>query len=184
MKVTNIEVAYGRKMQPQAYESAECSVKMALSFEDDAVEVDAAISKALDTVQEHVLNRLGIRRLVKADAVAAIAKAQVAEIAPAAAENKPLAAAKDNAPKVAAKAAPEVVKGSEAAAKEISDADMLATITAKLTEMRAAGKTDGGRRIVEITSALLPEGQKTPPTPNRIPQAKRAQFVASVKALA
>lgn len=168
MKATSVEVLYARKMQPQAYESADCSVKLSISFEDGTEDLDRAITDALDTVQAHVLERLGM----------------TGKATPAAKPNPAAKAQEVNArDRAAAKAAQPTNDSAPQAEKEITNEDLTKAIAAAVAKMREAGVSDAGPKVLAMIEANLPEGEKKPAQAARLPQAARKKFLEQLREL-
>ena len=172
MKVTSIEVFYARKMQPQAYESADCSVKLSLSFEEEAADVDAAISDALDTVQSHVLTRLGLADAISNTPAAAPAKEPA---------KRGTKKAPEEAVVVAVEKAPEPPPV-PAVVPKISDADLIKAISGKVNEFVSKARSDGGPLVMAKIKEFLPD-DKPPHTPNRIAQERRMEFITALNGM-
>lgn len=188
--ITSITVAYGRKIQPAPYESADASVSLTLAFDqDETQDIDGEIAKALDRAVEHVGATLNIRK-EKTSKPAVKANLDTPEDIPAKAAPAP---AKKEAPKKApAKAAPpadeeDPFAAPAAAAEEVPETtltkgDLAKAITNAQHRMKGAGVADGSDQIKKLVFAY--SGKDKPPVSySDVPPNSWADFVSDLDKL-
>ena len=191
MKPTEITVSFRRSRQPQQHESAEASVRLTLIAEDGEVveDLDDAIADALDLVQAHVYDRLGLvtqqskRIEEKAEAPAKEAAPgepkrprgrPKKEAAAPAQEQTPAEPAQEPAAAPVQEPTPAVQPG----LPNVSDGDLVKAIGKIMQRLGSAA----GPRVTEKIKAYLPDGNP-PFSQNRIPQTARHDFLRDLEEL-
>lgn len=178
MRPTEVTVLFRRSRQPQQYESAEASVAVKYTSQDgeDVPDLDGTIRAALDMVQGHVYERLGLKAAAVKAAPAPVQEQKSAK------PTKPAKPAPVQEQK--AEAAEEAPAATEQPAElpAVTDGDLNKAIAQTMQRLTKAGVTNGGPRIIEKIKAYLPDGNP-PFSPNRIPVTARRDFIKDLEEL-
>lgn len=174
--LASIRVAYGRKMQPAPYESADASVELTLTFEpgetpDPSGRIDEAFELAVGKVHG-ILNLGAPRKTQSAPAVKASGDVPPAKKATPAPE-----------PEAAPVQEPDPLDEIDAATevKTYTQGDLMAAITTAMERLKASGDPDARGAVAKIIAGYLPNATK--PKYADIPQTSWGDFISDLNKL-